>query len=393
MSGALHGVRILDLSRLLPGPFATAMLADLGAEVLKVEDPVKGDYTRFAPPLVENESAAFMALNRNKRSMKLDLKTEAGREVLLELIQTYDVLIEQFRPGVMERLGVGYERLRQANPRLIYCALTGYGQTGPLRLRAGHDLNYLSLAGVTGLSGPADGLPAISGTQIADIAGGGLMAAVGLLSAVLHRERTGQGQMVDASMLDGSVALTAMAAANHLATGEIPTREGGPLNGGVVCYRVYETADGRHLSLAALEPQFWAAFVSAVDRPDLAGDAFSQGERRDEVLAELTALFKSRTRDEWMALLGAVDCCVEPVLSLDETFAHPQVQAREMVWTLEHPTEGTLRQPACPIKLSETPAAVRRMPPAWGEHTREVLEEIGLGAERIDLLEAGGAFG
>lgn len=392
-TAALEGLRILDLTRLLPGPFATCLLADLGADVLKVEDPIKGDYTRFAPPLINDESARFMALNRNKRSMKLNLKVPEGREVLLELVKHYDVLIEQFRPGVMDRLGVGYDVLKEANPALVYCAITGYGQTGPYRSRAGHDLNYLSLAGVTSMGGPADGLPALSGVQIADVASGSLMAAVGLLAAVMHRQRTGEGQFVDTSMLDGSLALLSMHAGGFFADGHVPQRDREPLNGGAVCYRVYETKDGKHLSVGALEPQFWAAFCEAVERPDLLPEAFAQDERREEVLGELSALFKTRTRDEWVECLATVDCCIEPVLDMGEAFAHPQAQAREMIWEHEHPTEGTVRQPACPIKLSATPAAVRTPAPGWGEHTREVLAEVGFGADEIARFEAAGTFG
>ncbi|MFN7956346.1 MAG: CaiB/BaiF CoA-transferase family protein [bacterium] len=390
--GALAGVRILDLSRLLPGPYATLLLADLGAEVLKVEDPIKGDYTRMTPPFVGSESARFMTLNRGKRSMTLNLKRPAAREVLLKLVEHYDVLIEQFRPGVMDRLGVGYEALKQRNPRLIYCALTGYGQDGPWRDRAGHDLNYLSLAGVTGISGWASSPPPVYGVQVADIAGGGLMAVAGILAAIVHRNRTGEGQFVDISMLDGSISLLAMTAGAYLASGEVPAREGFTLNGQAVCYRVYETKDGKAVSLGALEPQFWTAFVNAVGRQDLLNEAFADGERREWVLAELIALFQSKTRDEWVELLKDVDCCFEPVLDVAEAFAHPQAVAREMVWELDHPEIGPVRQPACPIKLSETPAGVGRMPPKWGEHTHDVLREIGLGADEIDALEKAGAF-
>ena len=390
--GALAGLKILDLSRLLPGPFATLLLADLGAEVLKVEDPIKGDYTRMTPPFVGSESARFMSLNRSKRSMTLNLKKPAARQVLLDLVKHYDVLIEQFRPGVMDRLGVGYETLKQVNPRLIYCALTGYGQDGPWRDRAGHDLNYLSLAGVTGISGWAATPPPVYGVQVADIAGGGLMAVAGILAAVVSRQRTGEGQLVDVSMLDGSLALLAMTAGDYLASGEVPTREGGTLNGQAVCYRVYETKDGKAVSLGALEPQFWTAFCNAVKRPDLLPEAFASGADRERVLGEMIALFKTRTRDEWVLFLKDVDCCFEPVLDLAEAFAHPQAVARDMVWTLEYPEVGTVKQPGCPIKLSGTPAAVQSMPPKWGEHTRDVLEEIGYGPDDIAALESQGAF-
>jgi crotonobetainyl-CoA:carnitine CoA-transferase CaiB-like acyl-CoA transferase len=390
--GALAGVRILDLSRLLPGPFATLLLADLGAEVLKVEDPIKGDYTRISPPFMGSESARFMSLNRGKRSMMLNLKKPGARDVLLRLVQHYDVLIEQFRPGVMDRLGVGYEVLKSANPRLIYCALTGYGQDGPYRDRAGHDLNYLSLAGITGTSGWASSPPAMYGVQVADIAGGGLMAVAGILAAVVHRARTNEGQFVDVSMLDGSLSLLAMHAGSFFADGHIPRREGEALNGHAICYRVYETKDGKAISLGALEPQFWIEFCKAVDRADLIPEAFADGDRREWAVVELSEVFRSRTRDEWVDFLKDVDCCVEPVLDFKEAFEHPQAVARDMVWTLDHPEIGPVRQVGCPIKLSATPPSVSRMPPKWGEHTREVMGEIGYRDAEVDALEAAGVF-
>src|SRR4051794_34020976 len=244
VSGALEGIRVLDLSRLLPGGFCSGLLADFGAEVLKVEDTGLGDYVRWAPPRYEGaeESAGgalFLALNRNKRSIRIDLKSDAGREVLLRLVRESDVLLEGFRPGVMERLGVGYERLREENPRLVYCAITGYGQDGPYRDRSGHDMNYLGLNGLLGLSGDADGPPVQAAGQIADLGGGALTAAFGILAALRERERSGEGQLVDVSMFDGSLAWLALVAARYLADGQTPKRGGLELAGSLICYRPY----------------------------------------------------------------------------------------------------------------------------------------------------------
>src|SRR3954454_19308716 len=273
MSGALAGVRVLDLTRLLPGGFCTGLLADFGADVLKVEDTGLGDYVRWAPPRYEGAepsaaSALFLSLNRNKRSIRVNLKTDAGREVLLRLVREADVLVEGFRPGVMDRLGVGYERLREENPGLVYCAITGYGQDGPYRDRSGHDMNYLGLVGVLGLTGDRGGPPVQSAGQIADLGGGALMAAVGILAALRGRDRSGEGQLVDVSMADGSLSWLAMVAAKYLADGVVPERGGLPLAGSLVCYRPYACADG-YVTLGALEPKIWQAWCRGVGREDL----------------------------------------------------------------------------------------------------------------------------
>ncbi len=273
MSGPLSGVRVLDLSRLLPGGFCSLLMADFGADVIKVEDTGMGDYVRWAPPFYEGAdrsaaSALFLSLNRNKRSIRVDLKTEQGREVLLRLARDADVLLESFRPGVMDRLGVGYETLREANPGLVYCAITGYGQDGPLRDRAGHDMNYLGRIGLLGLSGDADGPPVQAAGQIADLGGGALMAAFGILAALRERDRTGEGQFVDSSMADGALSWLAMVAARYFAEGRTPRRGELELAGSLVCYRPYRCSDG-WVTLGALEPKFWQAFCRGVGREDL----------------------------------------------------------------------------------------------------------------------------
>lgn len=395
MSGPLAGLRVLDLSRLLPGGFCSLLLADLGADVLKVEDTGMGDYVRWSPPYVEGaadsaRSALFLSLNRNKRSIRVDLKSDAGKEVLLRLARDHDVLLESFRPGVLDRLGVGYERLAQENPGLVYCAITGYGQDGPKRDTAGHDMNYLALAGLLGITGEADGPPIQAAGQIADVGGGALMAAVGILAALRERERSGRGQLVDVSMFDGALSWLGMVAAALLADGQVPRRGRLPLAGQVACYRPYACKDG-WVSCGALEPKFWQAWCRGVGREDLIEQQFaapgSDGHRAIE------EVFASRTRAEWAAFNAEHDCCLEPVLDLDEALESDLTRAREMVVELEQPgASAPVKLLGLPIKLDRTPGDPTRAPgPALGEHTDEVLAAAGYDAEQIAALRASGA--
>jgi len=391
----LSGVKVLDLSRLLPGGFCSLLLADFGADVVKVEDTGMGDYVRWSPPYYEGaddsaKGALFLALNRNKRSIRIDLKTHGGREVLLRLAKDADVLLESFRPGVLERLGVGYDTLRAANPGLVICAITGYGQDGPLRDRSGHDMNYLGLVGLLGLTGEPGGPPVQAAGQIADIGGGALMGAFGIMAALRHRDATGEGQVVDVSMADGALSWLAMVAARHFADGVVPQRGGLELAGALVCYRPYQCADG-WVTLGALEPKFWQAWCRGVGREDLISKPFEQPGSAAHV--EVQSIFMERTRAQWEAFAGEHDCCVEPVLDLDEALSSELVRAREMV--VEHDQPGateTIRLLGVPIKLSETPGdAAQRPGPALGEHTREVLGAAGFSAEEMASLEEAGA--
>ncbi|HZO58479.1 MAG TPA: CaiB/BaiF CoA-transferase family protein [Solirubrobacterales bacterium] len=384
MPGALEGLRVLDLTRLLPGGFCTLLLADMGAEVLKVEDTAAGDYIRWMPPYYGGEaeqkagvaSAYFLALNRNKRSLRLNLKDERGRDVLLRLVEDYDVLVESFRPGVMDRLGVGYDALRERNPRVIYCPISGYGQDGPLTARSGHDTNYLALNGLLGLTGRRGGPPIQSAGQIADLGGGGLMAAVGILAAVIERERSGEGQMVDVSMTDGALSWLAMVAARYFAEQQVPHRGEPELTGGIACYFPYEAKDGGWVSLGALEPKFWQNWCNGVGRPDLIEKQFEHPD--SEAGAEVAAVFRERTRDEWTAFAGEHDCCLEPILDLDEALGSELVRARGMVVELDQPGIGAVKQVGAPIKLSRTPADTSGAAPALGADTDDVLREVGI---------------
>jgi crotonobetainyl-CoA:carnitine CoA-transferase CaiB-like acyl-CoA transferase len=395
---ALAGLRVLDLTRLLPGGFCSLLLADFGADVIKVEDTGLGDYVRWAPPHYEGAeqsagSALFLSLNRGKRSIRVDLKSPGGKEVLLRLVRDADVLLESFRPGVLDRLGVGYERLRTENPGLVYCAITGYGQDGPNRDRPGHDINYLGLNGILGLSGEANGPPVSAAAQIADLGGGALMAVAGIMIALQERARSGEGQLVDCSMFDGSLSFLAMLAGEMLADGSAPRRGELSLAGGIVCYRPYECADG-YVTLGALEPKFWAEFCRGVAREDLLDHAFDPpGSAAHRALSDI---FAARTREQWRAFASEHECCLEPVLDLDEALDSDQVAARDMLIDLPQPgAERPVRLLGVPIKLSRTPGDPTRAPgPGLGEHTRAVLAEAGYSAEEIDaLLEAGAVAG
>jgi alpha-methylacyl-CoA racemase len=378
--GALQGIKVLDLTRLLPGGFCTLLLADFGADVLKVEDPNGGDYIRWMPPYYGGEaerangtaSAYFLALNRNKRSLKLNLKDQSGRDALLRLAESHDVLVESFRPGVMDRLGVGSETLRERNPGLVYCAISGYGQDGPLTDRVGHDTNYLALAGLLGLTGRRGGPPIQSAGQIADLGGGGLMAAVGILAALHERERSGEGQLVDISMTDGALSWLSMIVARYFCEQVVPGRGEIELGGGILCYFPYETKDGGWVALGALEPKFWHSWCDGVGRPDLKEKQFEHPE--SGAGSAVAAVFKERTRDEWAAFAAVHECCLEPVLDLDETLASDLVRDREMVIELHQRGIGDVKQVGFPIKMSRTPASVRRPAPALGEHDGEALE-------------------
>jgi crotonobetainyl-CoA:carnitine CoA-transferase CaiB-like acyl-CoA transferase len=400
MSLPLQGIRVLDLSRLLPGGFCSLLLADFGADVLKVEDTGMGDYIRWSPPYYEGahetaKSALFLSLNRNKRSIRLDLKNERGREALLRLVREYDVVLESFRPGVLDRLGVGYERMREENPGIVYCAISGYGQDGPKRDASGHDMNYLGLIGLLGLTGERGGEPVQAAGQIADLGGGALMAAFGILAALRERDGGGpgsdapgsdEGQLVDVSMADGALSWLAMVAATYFADGNVPLRGELPLAGSLICYRPYECADG-WVTLGALEPKFWQGFCRGVGREELIAAQFERpGSAAHEQVKEI---FKG----QWEAFARENDCCLEPVLELDEALGSELVGAREMVVEIEQPgADRAVRLLGVPVKLGRTPGDHARLPgPALGEHTEEVLRAAGYSAQEVAELLADGA--
>lgn len=390
--GVLSSLKILDFTTLLPGPFATMYLADLGAEVIKVEAPGRWDMVRSRPPFDDGVSAGHSFLNRNKRSLALDLKQPGANEVVERIVESHDIVVEQFRPGVMDRLGVGYQSLAKHNPRLIYCSLTGYGQTGPLRDRAGHDNNYLALAGVMSHSGARETGPVPLGVQIADVGGGSFGVIIGLLAAVIHRERTGEGQYLDVSMFDGAALWNAYAAASYLVGGEPPDYETMPLNGGTH-YGYYRTSDGRYMSVGSLEPKFWEGFCRAIGREDLIPRQGPPGPEMEQVKAEIRKEFAQRPFSEWCAIFEQHDVCVEPVLRLDEAFSHPHAHARGLVVDVPKSKGGTQKQVANPLKFSKARPRYDHTGAEMGEHTTEILRESGFTQAEIDAMRRKGCFG
>jgi crotonobetainyl-CoA:carnitine CoA-transferase CaiB-like acyl-CoA transferase len=387
----LEGVRVLDLTRLLPGPFATLVLADLGADVVKVEEPGGGDWLRALEPRTTEASVAFHALNRNKRSIALDLRRPGGAPTLLRLARRADVVLESFRPGVLDRLGIGWDALRRENPRLVLCSISGYGQDGPYARRAGHDLGYCAVAGVLAANGPPDA-PLPLGVQAADVAGGAWPAVAGILAALVRRGATGEGGHVDVSMTDGVLSLLALPLGIAWSRGTPVARGRELLTGGAACYGVYRTRDGRFVALAALEPKFFGAFCAGVGRPDLA--ARQAEEPQDALRAELAAIFAARTRAEWAAFAAEHDTCLEPVLEGDEPREDPQLRARGAFVEVPTPWEGrAVPGVATPVRLRGEEAAPLRPAPRPGEHTGEVLAEAGFSDAEVAALREAGVLG
>ena len=386
MSAPLASLKILDFSTLLPGPFASLLLADMGAEVLRIESPTRMDLLRVLPPHDGWMSASHAYLNRNKRSLALDLKQPEALEVIKQLLADHDIVLEQFRPGVMERLGLGYEALKAINPKLIYVSITGYGQTGPYKDRAGHDINYLALAGLSSYTGRADSGPLPLGMQVADVAGGSLHGVIGLLAAVIARQQTGQGTHLDVSMTDCAFSLNAMASAGYLACGEEPGWEDQMLNGGSF-YDYYRSRDGRWMSVGSLEPAFMQQLCAALGRPELAAQGLSPKPEQQRALKEALKIeFERHDFAELCELFAGIDACVEPVLNLSEAVRHPQLQARELVTQVPRGDGTTQAQMACPLKFSEDLPAPRHVGAVLGQHTDEVLEALGFSASKIAEL-------
>jgi len=392
MLAAFTGVKVLDLSRLLPGPFCSMLLADFGADVIKVEDPNGGDYIRGWPPFLGKNSGFHIVLNRNKRSMTLNLKKPEGKEIFKQLVAEADVVLEGFRPGVMERLGLGYKELRAINPCLIYCAITGYGSDGPRAQRAGHDINYLALNGVLSYSGQ-EGQPTLPGVQVADLGGGALYAAFSITAALFARERLGKGQFIDIAMADGALTWHCLRWGKYLADGIVPRPGDDMLNHGFACYNVYATRDGRFMSLGALEPQFWKLFCESVGQPDWnQPNYFEPGLHQQALQQQVAELFRTKTQAEWTRLFADKDCCCEPVLNLDEVMQDKQTYQRQMVVDLMHERWGSYRQMGIAPKMSLTPGTIRDHAPELGEHTVEILMEIGVDELTQDRLKAGGVI-
>jgi alpha-methylacyl-CoA racemase len=380
--GALEGVRVLDLTRYIPGPYCTMLLGDLGADVVKVEEPGLGDPTRALPPVVGSDSAVHASLNRNKRSIAVDLRSETGASVVRRLAATADVLVEAFRPGVMDRRGLGAETLCADNPRLVYCSVTGYGREGPQAARAGHDVNYVALGGLLAGNRDSQRRSVLPATQVADMTGG-LLAVVGILAALQARERTGRGQVVSVSLLDSVLGLMTLPITRALAGGGSIEE----LSGAYACYRVYRCRDGLELAVGALEPKFWERLCRALGLEKYLARQWAGGAQRDEATSAFAAVFAGRDRADWLRHLSSEDVCVEPVLEpVEAAEAAPRS-------TVEHAAGGTrLRTVAPPVRLAATPAAIRRAAPGLGEHTGDVLAEAGFTGPEIDALREEGVL-
>jgi len=383
----LQDLKILDLTRLIPGGYATLILADLGAEILKIEDIELGNYSRWMEPTIGEYGVYFHALNRDKKSMKLNLKAEDGKKIFKKLVKKgYDTIVESFRPGVMDRLGIGYNTLREINPRVIYCAISGYGQNGPKKEKALHDLNCLAVSGALSITG--EGTPAIPGIQIADTSSA-LFSVMSILTAYIARERSCQGQFIDISMTDGVISLLSIHLFKYLVDSKIP--EGGRMqfNGQFPCYRVYKTKDGKYMTLAALEEKFWEHFCIAIERRDLIKKQFDDS---IETKKELEKIFKSKTRTEWEKISENIDCCLEPVLNFKEVTEHPQLKSRNLFFDIDHQSVK-IPNVRIPFLMSGVNNMPRNPAPLWGEHTEEILISIGYEKERIASLKNKGVVG
>lgn len=383
MAGPLSSLKVLDFSTLLPGPFASMVLADLGADIVRVESPTRGDPVQFLPPQTGKVSAAHTTINRSKRSIAVDLKNESGKEVIKALVKEFDIVLEQFRPGVMDRLGVGYEELKKINPSLIYCSITGYGQTGPYKDRAGHDINYLAMAGAASYTGRKEHGPTPFSLQVADIAGGSFHSVMGILAAVIHRQQTGEGQHIDISMTDAAFSMHALTAPGFLSHGTEyePDYENTLLNGGHY-YDYYPTKDGRYISVGSLEPQFFSQFIAAAELNDIIGNG-----SMEEQKVKIREVFARKTFDEWNAIFSKLDACVEPVLKLSEAVEHPHMQARNMLCEVADAEGNRYRQIASAFKFSQSKPEYKFAGVPAGTHTRELLEEVGMSADAITRLK------
>ncbi len=386
----LEGMQVLDLSQMLPGGLCTQILADLGAEVIKIENPRGGDGFRSVPPLIGANGSFFHILNRNKKSITLNIKKPEGREIFLRMAARADVIIENARPGAMKKLCLAYEDIQSLNPKMIYCSLTGFGQTGPYCERPAHDINILAISGILDLLGEKGRPPIVPAIMISGAGGGGINAALGIMSALLRRERTGKGQYLDVSILDGLSPFLALMMSEYLARKEAPVRGESRLGGGHACYNIYETIDGKFLAIGCLEKKFWEELCRCLKREDLIEDLMAPLPRQTEIIQELKVIFLQKTRDEWMMLLGQYDICFSPVNSLAKAMEDPQIRHRGLWFQTIHPADGDIPQQAFPIKFSQDQPELRIPPPLLGEHTQVILKTMGYDESTIENLRTNG---
>ncbi len=390
-NGPLTGVKILDLSLLLPGPLCSQHLADMGAEVIKVENPRMGDLTRYMGTKVTkgefSETGFFLQLNRNKKSITVNIKREGGRDVIFRLLKDCDILLEGFRPDTLNELGIGYEQLKEKFPRLIYCAISGYGATGVYKEHAGHDANYIARAGLLALNGVKGGPPVVPGFQVADIGGGTLTALAAILAALYAREKTGRGQFLDISMQDGSAPFLSLYMGEFIASGKEPERGNEALSGMLPNYQVYETKDGKYVMLAALEENFFKTFLRQIDRVDLLENMSRDEAGFKAVHAELEKIFKAKTYAEWSPLFENTDSCFSGLSSMGEVVQDRHLRERGMIREMDHPRLGKVTVIGSPFHFSETPVTYRSAPPTQGEHTDEILTAAGFSAAEIEELK------
>jgi len=392
MTLPLAGLTVLDLSRLLPGPMCSLHLQDMGARVIKIEDTHAGDYTRSLGMPKGLTSPVFHILNRGKESVSLDLSHPDGHQLLLQLVARADILLESFRPGVMKKLGLGYERLNMINPQLVMCSITGFGQTGPWANNAGHDMNYCATAGILDQSGEAGGPPALGNFQIADLAGGSLSAAMAILAAVVGRFRHGEGSYLDISMTDCAFANNVIPLAAMNLMGKAMPRGQDMLTGARPCYSLYKTADNRYMAVGALEQKFWHQLCDVLAQPDWKTRYHDMGPLAEQLRAEVAAVFAAQPQAHWREVFAATDCCVTPVLTPQQAFEHPQLLAREMVQTLTTPQGQTLRCPATPFCFNEPKPQHLRPGPQQGEHSVSILQNLGITDTQIQQWQQAGVI-
>lgn len=390
--GPLLGIRILDLTRLYPGPLATMMLGDMGADVIKIEDISSPDYMRFYPPYIGDQSAGFLAVNRSKRSIALNLKNQTGRDIFWKLAATADIVVEPFRPGVLDDMGLGYERTCKIKPEIIYISLTGYGQNGPYAGHAGHDINFIGYSGILAATATAQTGPVLPGPQLGDIAGGAYMTVIACLAALWASKTTGKGQKVDVSMLDGLLPLMTLQMAHTWSTQTGFAPGEAPLSGGLACYGVYRCRDGKYMALGILEEKFWKKFCDMARRPDWEEQFLVHGDDAKKLRSEIAALFLTSTRKEWTRKAAELDICLTPVLEPGEIEDDPHIRTRSMIIEQNHPACGKVKGIGPPIKFSQTPAQPSRPAPALGQDTAGILSEIGYVPDQIEALENDGVI-